>query len=99
MLAAAVAPMALKGAGRTWTKVESLLVPKHSILNPDWVNAPYEVKFIWDPNPTILNLKSEVHKRVGYEFSEVPSKFIQDAYPLRYKDASLTQFIPPFIEV
>lgn len=100
MLAACAAPMALQGAGRTWSKVESLLVPKHSMLNPEWVKAPFEVKFIWSPEPLVLNLEAQVVKRSGGSpFEPLHAKFIQDPYPLRYRDAGLTQFIPPFIEV
>ena len=43
ILAACVAPQVLPGAGRSWKRVENLLVP-----NDNWQVAPYEYFFLAD---------------------------------------------------
>lgn len=58
MLKAGVAAAFLPGAERVWKQVagEVLYKPEPvAILNPEWVNAPFEVKFLWDHHYAIEN--------------------------------------------
>lgn len=50
MLAAAIAPRFLKGAGRVWKPTKELWMP-----NPDYANAEYRVKFLCDLKVGIID--------------------------------------------
>ena len=43
LLAGAIAPAFLPGAGRKWVRTETLYVP---LSNPAYLNAPFEVIFL-----------------------------------------------------
>ena len=97
VLAGVVAPAFLPGAGRLWKRTESgLSVPKRAVINPAWVNAPYEVAFHWTPN---FVHDVAVPPQVLDKIAKGQSIKVQDYWPMRFADAAGTQPIPPFIVV
>lgn len=85
MLAACAAPVALKGAGRTWKRVESLLVPESICINPDYVNAPFEV--VWS---------HDVHTfKILDNKPRISADYIQEVWPIRMDKDKIP--IQPFI--
>lgn len=86
MLAAAVAPMALKGAGRAWKRTEELWIP-----NPDYVNAPIEMSWIWSPELEKVNGVFRLKEQ------PLPEGHLKDPYPLRFNTADMQNPIPPLI--
>jgi hypothetical protein len=50
LLAGVIAPAVLPGAGRHWVKSANseILTRPRAILNPAWVNAPFEVTLLWE---------------------------------------------------
>lgn len=94
LIAGVVAPAFLPGAGRKWIKTESgILKPKRAIINPEWVNAPFEFVFYWDKTAytTLLHPTSTPTPETLEGF-----KTVQDPWPVRCAQDGKT-VIPPFI--
>lgn len=62
-------------------------------INPEYVNAPYEMSFIWDPNVmqvvngVLLPRESNI---------DIPG-VIRDPYPMRFIATDMQNPIPPFV--
>lgn len=94
LLAGAVAPAFLPGAGRLWKPAPKKLV---AVINPDYVSAPYECLFLWD---------ADIFQAITYNrFEPSPTaqallagnNTLKQAYPVRFSlDNGIYTPIPPF---
>jgi hypothetical protein len=97
VLAAGVAPNILAGAGRKWVKAKSGLY----IINPDWVNAPFELGFIASPGMANFMVKQPngLWSFRGFSIQHdgklemLPIE--QDPYPRRFLDANMEREVYP----
>jgi hypothetical protein len=91
LLAGAVAPAFLPGAGRLWKPTPLLRDPilhiRHSKLNPAYIDAPYQMSMFW------VSAEDPSKKLWGYEPSDLYSDPLT---PL--KDPALTLLPRRFIE-
>ena len=102
LLTGVVAPAFLPGAGRKWItdKTTQLTVPDKRIimLNPEYVNAPFEFSFFYSENTFNALLQNRMEAMCETGTTQMPNGIvIKDPYPIRTRDAEGKQVISPFI--
>jgi hypothetical protein len=87
--------MFLPGGSRKWTvdKVTKLATPR-AIINPAWVNASYEYRFVFsEPGMTAFLAKTGEWA----EWAEGSSRYMKEPWPVRTLDREGKQVVPTFI--
>lgn len=64
-----------------------------AMINPEYVNAPFEMRFIWDKNAMQMINGILVPKDSEVDFPGM----IRDPYPMRFSTEDAQNPIPPFI--
>lgn len=96
----AILPSATSYTRAPWKKVAGSGI---YVVNPEWLNAPYEIAFMFAPGPVEECRHSIVpvyFSREGQEFPELPGHFrLKDPFPIRQNSPGDSIPIPPIIEL
>lgn len=77
---------------RKWVRTNSLYVP-----NPDYLNAPYELRFCYLDKPSEINI-IEIDRSIQYPLDSV---FVHESFPVRFDKTwrGEIKYIQPFIAI